>query len=119
MLCYTYEPHRPVVLATLVQNSMQLEFTRGNSQACNSPIGVHLLEFTCWNSSRSSRWNSHPGNGGERIVVSRVRPCSLAPDMHCAVVQVIEKELFSLEVLFSLDVVLFSLDVFSTFVVFA
>ena len=52
-------------------------------------------------------------------MVSRVRPCSLAPDMHCAVVQVIEKELFSLEVLFSLDVVLFSLDVFSTFVVFA
>ena len=33
--------------------------------------------------------------------------------------QVIEKELLSLEVLFSLDVVLFSLDVFSTFVVFA
>ena len=52
-------------------------------------------------------------------MVSRVRPCSLAPDMHCAVVQVIEKELFSLEVLFSLDVVLFSLAVFSTFVVFA
>ena len=33
--------------------------------------------------------------------------------------QVIEKELLSLEVLFSLDVVLFSLAVFSTFVVFA
>ena len=49
----------------------------------SSPVGVHLLGFFA-----VFPWNSHPVNGGERIMVSRVRPCSLTPDLHCVVVPV-------------------------------